>query len=188
MIAIFVAWGIMVWIRKTMWDAVHRNLLDLLDHYDGEVVRRSFAARPIFHGKLNGVTVTLNFSSERTAGKRINYIDISYAAGSSFNATISDKAWLEKQDAGELEDFETVTNENGRPFIVRPASDPKVKAWLKTPLFSEIINRFNGLAYIFLGKSGTLCEFISDDIIRSTKFENLNPKLILIEKLGKQNL
>ena len=43
--AVLGIWGLLIYIRKTMWDAVHRSLLDLEDAYEGTVVRRSFAAR-----------------------------------------------------------------------------------------------------------------------------------------------
>ncbi|MCK5852685.1 hypothetical protein KAH27_06600, partial [bacterium] len=44
---------ILIWIRKTLWDAIHRNLLDFEDNHKGQVARRNIFNRPVFSGHIN---------------------------------------------------------------------------------------------------------------------------------------
>ena len=171
-IVILLLWILLIYIRKTMWDAVHRNLLDLEDHFEGKVMRRSFATRPFFHGKINGHNLTINFSTAKSDKRRLTYLDISYALNSKFSFTLSNRDWLEKQDAGELQDVQYFKNSAGTEFVVRPVSDKQVTGFVKSDLFLEIIDELDDLAYIFAGQSGLLCEFISEEIIKTTEFEN----------------
>lgn len=179
---VFLIYGFLIYIRKTMWDAVHRNLLDLEDHYDGRVMRRGFATRPIFHGRMNGSSFTINFSTEKKEGKRNTYIDFSYERASEITYTISDKNWLEKQTDESPSDFLTVQNSSGHEFVVRPASDNDVKKLIRKKEFEDVIN-MDGLAYVFAGKTGLICELISEEVIKSTEVENLDNTLKLIRNL-----
>ena len=180
--AVFFLYGLLIYIRKTMWDAVHRNLLDLEDRIDGRVIRRGFATRPFFHGRMNGSSFTINFSTEKKEGKRNTYIDFSYEKASKITYTISDKSWLEKQTDESPSDFLTVQNSSGREFVVRPASDKEVKKLTGKKEFEDIIN-MAGLAYVFAGKTGMICELISEEVIKSTEAENLDNTLELIRNL-----
>jgi len=185
-LALLFVWALLVWVRKTMWDAVHRNLLDLEDHFQGRVMRRSFVTRPFFHGKINNQTLTVNFSSEKIAGKRITYIDISYAINAQTSLTITDKAWLEKQNPGTLEDFALLKNRQGQEFILRPASHPTVKKLIKEKAFAELLDGLNGLAYIFIGETGMICELMSEEVIKATEFENMQKYLHLLEDFSRK--
>lgn len=167
-----------------MWDAVHRNLLDLEELIDGKVFQRSFAARPVFHGKINSTEITINFSTDKTDGKRHTYIDISLATQAGFNCTLASRPWLKKQDAGEIEDLITLKNSSDEEFILRPASDSKVKKLIKNPLIKEIVNEFSGLAYLFIGKNGMMCEIETTEVVKATQSDKLHKKLLMLHQLS----
>lgn len=183
LIGIFGVWGLLVWLRKTSWDAVHRNLLDLEDNYGGRVIRRGFASRPMFHGKYNNFGLTVNFSTAKSSDGRLTYIDISYEKSGSVSLSISDKKWLESQDAGELKDYKSILTNSGAELIIRPFSLDTVQRLLNEKSFLDLLNNIENLAYIFIGKSGVITEFIAKDIIRETEFIKMNERIILIDKL-----
>ena len=62
---VLVLYIIMILIRKSLWDTVHRNLLDVEDNYNGKVIRTGFASRPVFKGIIDGNDITINFSTEK---------------------------------------------------------------------------------------------------------------------------
>ncbi|MGD9899750.1 MAG: hypothetical protein AB7T22_11560 [Calditrichaceae bacterium] len=185
LIIVFGIWGLMVWLRKTSWDAVHRNLLDLEDNYDGQVIRRGFASRPIFHGKYNNFGLTVNFSTAKSTDGRMTYIDISYERSGSVSLSISDKKWLESQEAGEMQDFKSITTASGSELIIRPVSGEAVQRLLNKKSFLDLLNNFDNLAYIFIGKSGVITEFMTQEVIKETEFKKMNERIILIDKLIK---
>jgi hypothetical protein len=174
----------LVYIRKTMWDAVHQNLLDLEDHFGGKVLRRSFAARPVFHGKIHGKDITLNFSTDKKDGKRYTYMDISMSVRSKFNCTLANLAWLEKQETGSPQDILKINNADGYAYVLRPGSDQMVKNLAENSLIEKIINEFKGMAYIFIGKSGMLCEFETSDVVNLTKLDILKERFFLLNQLA----
>ncbi len=185
LISIFGIWGVLVWLRKTSWDAVHRNLLDLEDNYKGRVIRRGFASRPIFHGKYNNFGLTVNFSTAKSTDGRMTYIDISYEKSGSLSLSISDRKWLESQDAGELRDYKSIITDSGAELIIRPVSVEAVQRLLNKKSFLDLLNNFDNLAYIFIGKSGVISEFITREVIKETEFLKMNERIILIDKLIK---
>jgi hypothetical protein len=178
-------WLLLIYVRKSLWDTVHRNLLDLEDHFEGKVIRKSFLARPVFHGKINDVLLTLNFSTEKTANGRLTYIDISYDLSTKISLTISAQNWLDEQNAGEQEDFTTILNDHGTTFLVRPVSKPEIQQLLKQDIFKAFINEFNDLAYFFSGKTGILCEFKTDQIAVACELDRLKKRLDLIDGLAR---
>jgi hypothetical protein len=177
-------WIILVYIRKSLWDTVHRNLLDLEDMYEGKVIRKSMLARPVFHGRFGNYNLTLNFSSEKGTNGRINYIDVSYDLNTKYSITIASKNWLEIQTKEEQKDYQLVDNKDGQSFLVRPASREEVKKLLNEKSFSEFIDEFSDLGYFFSGKTGILCEYLSENTAQSTKIENLKKRLELIVALA----
>ncbi len=183
LLIIMALWFFMVWIRKTMWDAVHRNLLDLEDRIEGRVQRRGFAGRPFFHGRFRDTEVTVNFSSEKTADKRRTYIDISYSAASPVSFSVSEKSWLTEQQAGPLEDFLEVQTESGQTMILRPASAKGVKMLSEKEAFRNILNAQPDMAYIFAGPSGLLYEYITEEVIKSTEPDQLLARLTMLDNL-----
>lgn len=181
---ILLIWFSLIYVRKSMWDTVHRNLLDLEDHFNGKVIRRSALSRPIFHGKINGREITLNFSTEKLESGRISYVDISYNIPARFTCTVAKKSWLEKQQAGKLEDFLEIQNDSGETVIIRPASSEEVQNMKQAPQLINLINHLSRLSYIFINSTGLLCEFESSEIARDTEFAKLSTTLELIEELG----
>jgi len=186
-LVIFLLWGFLVYSRKSLWDVVHRNLLDLEDTHEGRVLRRSALSRPVFHGKINGREITINFSTEKLAGKRISYIDITFNVQAAFSCTVAGKSWLKNQQDGKDcdEDCIFVQNDTGKEFLVRPASDKNVQKFIQTKEFRSIINNFDGLAYLFVNRHGLICEFQTEEVAKETEFERFNPKLQQLEKLEK---
>lgn len=182
-ILILVTWIILIYIRKSLWDVVHRNLLALEDNFEGKIIRKSFLARPVFYGKINGTQVTLSFSSAKSTNGRVTYLNISYDLPTKTSLTLSTKKWLEEQNAGKLEDYSTLENDYGENFILRPISDKLVKTIAKKKILLDFMNEFRDLAYYFSGKTGVLCEYTIDQAAEATKFEQLNKRLLLIEKL-----
>ena len=61
--------GALIWLRKIQFDAVHRNFLDLVDHYGGRVIRDGFAIRPKFSGFVNDRRISISISSEKKTKK-----------------------------------------------------------------------------------------------------------------------
>jgi hypothetical protein len=184
-ILILITWIILLYIRKSLWDVVHRNLLELEDNFEGKIIRKSFLARPAFHGKINGAQVTLSFSSAKSARGRVTYLNISYDLPTKTSLTLSTKKWLEEQNAGKLEDYATLENDYGEKFILRPISDKLVKTLVEDKILLNFINEFRNLAYFFSGKTGILCEYIVDQAAEVTKFDQLNKRLLLIKTLTK---
>lgn len=178
-------WLVLIYLRKSLWDQVHRNLLDFEDHFEGKVIRKSFLQRPVFHGRINGVLLTLNFSSEKTSAGRLTYIDISYDLTTKISLTISSEKWLINQNAGEQEDFTTIENVHGTRFLIRPISKQPIKQLIRHEIFNQFINEFNDLAYFFSGKTGILCEYVTDQVAQATEFVHLKKRLELIDQFAK---
>ena len=180
---LLLAWAGLIFLRKSMWDVVHRNLLDLVDNYSGKIIRNSFAARPVFHGNFNGNDLTINFSTAKTNSGRKTYIDISLTVSSDFSLTVTEKKWQQEQGNEDPENAIELSPKNGTTFFIMPADSKNIKALAGNNNLKEIIGRFNNLAYFFIGKSGTICEFWSDKIDRDTQFEIMQPRLEQIQKL-----
>ncbi len=170
-------WLFLIWLRKTTWDAVHRNLLDLEDIVEGRVVRRGFASRPVFHGTLHKHSFTINFSTEKHEGKRSTYVDISYEQAAPFSFTIASKNWLEsRMDDGSAQ-FVEYTNTDGMVFMARPAIDKRVADLLEKKDVQNLLNNWNDLAYFFAGETGIMYEFITEAVVKSTEAEALKNRL-----------
>lgn len=182
-ILLILVWAAMVYVRKTMWDAVHRNLLDLEDTYKGRVIRRGFASRPMFHGTYRNAGVTINFSTERNPTGRRTYIDISYEKSASSPLTISNKNWLENQDSQELNDYKIIKNSHEEKFIVMPASDALVQKLIRSGTFIKSLDELDKLAYLFVSKTGLISEFISEQVIPDTQIEILEKRLNVLDTI-----
>jgi len=186
LLILVVIWALLIYLRKTMWDAVHRNLLDMEDHYEGRVMRASFANRPYFHGKMGTMHFTINFSSAKIDGQRVTYIDCSIEQPTAVSFSLTAKQWLEKQNAGETQDNLELQSQSGQVFIIRPASDEKVRQFVSENIFQEFLEEFPDLAYFFAGQSGIICEWMTAEVIKATEFENINARLQIIKRLGEQ--
>ncbi|APF17426.1 hypothetical protein Calab_1914 [Caldithrix abyssi DSM 13497] len=181
---VFILWAIVLYVRKSHWDTIHRNLLDLEDHFEGKVIRRGFAARPFFHGKVKGYPFTLNISTERLKDKRMNYVDISWDLPAGEALTISELEWLKKQRENNTEGLTVVEAENGKKFAFIHKNKKRLEQIVGYPVVKDFINHFEELCYVFLSKNGLICEFSTDNLARATEFESLNKRLDLLKKLG----
>ena len=55
----------LIWLRKAQYDVIHRNFLDLVDQYGGQVARGGFAIRPKYMGKFQENNVSISFTTEK---------------------------------------------------------------------------------------------------------------------------
>ncbi|HHJ53876.1 MAG TPA: hypothetical protein ENJ89_11825 [Caldithrix abyssi] len=185
LLLILLIWGILIYVRKSLWDTVHRNLLDLEDAYGGHVLRRSFLNRPYYHGQIKGVNITINFSSEKRE-ERVTYIDVSLTIKTKINLTLSTCEWLQAHGSESQREFEEVQNSSGKTFLFK-ISNPK---WLANPkhkaVFDRLIDEMEDLAYLFVGKTGLICEWQTKEVANHTRFEHLDPRIKLLLDFGEQ--
>ena len=52
-----------------------------------------------------------------------------------------------------------------------------VQKLLQNNSLRQILEKFENLAYFFVGKTGTICEFWSDKVDRDTRFELMKSRL-----------
>lgn len=183
---IFLFWILLMYVRKSQWDTIHRNLLDLEDHYEGKVIRRGFAARPFFHGRVDGHPFTLNLSSERINDERINYVDISWDLPVKESLTIADFNWLKKRRDKNAEELKLIKSEQGKEFALIHSNKGRLEQLLNSKTIQTFVSQFENLSYVFLGKTGLICEFSADNLASATEFKNLSPKLELLKMLGEE--
>ena len=107
------------YVRKMQWDRIHINLLELADEIAGEIYRRNFLARPVFHGKYNGHELTINFSSERVGKTRSHYMDIALNKKIKSSFTISSKKWLSQQQDVPLNEYNDLVAGIADHYVIR---------------------------------------------------------------------
>ena len=184
---LFVTWIVLIYIRKTLWDAVHRNLLDLVDTYNGKIDRRSYASRPVFKGKISDIDFTVSFSSGKSSGKRRNYINFSFDLSASVLLTIAEHDWLIENE-GKTDGLTRLQLTDDKIYLIRPANNRKIERLTDKEDFRRALSQFDNLAYFFVGKSGTLCEFYTERVDQDSKFDNLqkilNQIMLLIRTLN----
>ena len=178
----------MILIRKSLWDTVHRNLLDVEDNYNGKVIRTGFASRPAFKGIINGNDITINFSTEKLKSGRKTYIDFSLTNASKNSLTIAEKKWLEEQGNKNISPNATIDLKNNKSYVIMSSEKKKVAKLINQKPLLLLLEKFDNLAYFFVGKTGTICEFWSDQIDNDTQFaimksrlENVNGLLALLK-------
>jgi hypothetical protein len=185
---LLLSWIGLVFLRKSMWDVVHRNLLDLEDNYDGKVIRNGFATRPVFKGRINSIDVTINFSTAKQKSGRRTYIDFTLTMSSNLTITIAEKNWLKEQNGEDHQvNTELIINDD-LTYIIMPPANRKIEHIIAKEEFKRCLTKFDNLAYFFVGKSGTICEFWSEKIDRDTTFEVMKSRLdqirVLLSILG----
>ena len=168
------------YLRKLHLDALHFNLLELVDVIDGQVMRRGFLSRPVYHGKFKGIDLTINFSSERAQKKRREFLDISFSSEMQQNLTISTAEWIERQNQGNPDDFEPLEIENESNYVIRNISRSNYLKKNKREAFNTIIKKLTPFNYIYCGQSGLLYEKECDNLALCTKHPNV---MELIEAL-----
>ena len=174
---LLLSWIGLVFLRKSMWDVVHRNLLDMEDNYDGKVIRNGFAARPVFKGRIKDADVTINFSTAKQKSGRRTYIDFTMTMSSNLTITIAEKNWLKEQNGEDHQvNTEFIINDD-LTYIIMPPANRKIETLLANEEFRRCLKKFDNLAYFFVGKSGTICEFWSEKIDQDTVFDVMKSRL-----------
>jgi hypothetical protein len=179
----FIILAVLVLMRKSMWDVVHQNLIDLEDHYDGKIIRNGFASRPVFHGKVDGSELTINFSTAKAKSGRKTYIDFTLTKSSDISLTIAEKNWLKEESDSEQQNPTEIIINDDLSYIVMPSDNHKIRKIISKEGFRPALSQLDGLAYFFVGKSGTIVEFITDKIDRDTKFKLMKKRLEQINGL-----
>lgn len=167
------------YLRKLHWDAIHNNLFDLADEFSGNVYRRGFLARPVFHGKFKNCELTINFSQERINSKRKNYINISIDKQIKEAVTIVSLDWIKSQNES-TDNMEIVSLVNGQEYGVR-INNVKNNKKNELKFLLEKIAPFN---YIFLGQTGVIYEKESNNLAIETKLDKLKPYIQTINDLS----
>jgi hypothetical protein len=159
-------------LRKLHWDSIHFNLLTLADEIEGEVYRRNFMARPVFHGKYKGIELTINFSSERTGNGRSNYIDISFNQKVVHPFTISSLSWLRERKDASLAEYQSIEISGEKKYGVR-----KGASMLYSKKIISYIQKLDPFNFIFAGGTGVLMEIQCKNIAIATKHPNLKNRI-----------
>ena len=156
------------YLRKLHWDAIHNNLLDLVDEYGGNVYRRGFLARPVFHGIYKKSEVTINFSQERINSKRKNYINISIDKKNKKSVTIVSLDWIKAQNES-TDDMEIISINNSLDYGIRGKN---IKIIKRNELKSHL-QKLVPFNYLFLGQTGLIFEKESINLGVDTKLDVL---------------
>ncbi len=183
-LVVFVLVLFLFYVRKSQWDTIHRNLLDLEDHFEGKVIRRGFAARPFFHGKVMGFPFTLNISTEKLANQRMVYVDITWDIATRQALTISNNDWLKRRGDEQPPNSKVISTQSGKKFIFIHEDEKRLQHIAQHPVVQEFLTQFENLCFLFMGKTGLICEFSTENLAKATEFEGLNRRLQLIKKLG----
>lgn len=173
----------MILVRKSLWDVVHRNMLDIEDNYHGKVIRSGFAARPVFKGIFNGKDISINFSSAKSKSGRKTYIDFSLTNASESSFTIAEKNWLEEEGNNSPSLNNVIELENKTSYVILSSEQDKIKKLINKKSFKQLLGSFENLTYFFVGKTGTICEFWSTQIDKDTQFDKMKSRLENINKL-----
>jgi hypothetical protein len=168
------------YLRKLHLDALHFNLLELVDVLGGEIIRRGFLSRPIYHGQFKGIDLTINFSSERAQKQRREYLDISLSKEMQQNLTISTSEWIESRNQGELHDFMPLEIDEEKKYVIRNAAQSEFIKKNRKEEFSTVVKKLTPFNYIYCGQSGLLYEKECENLAICTK----HPKVMdLIDAL-----
>ena len=174
---------LLIWLRKAQFDAVHRNFLDLEDHYGGRVIRNGFAIRPKYSGVFKENRMSISISSEKKTDDhpRQFYISIYMQAPSQINFTVLSNSWLSKKT-------ETTEKKRFIKKIVRDhysieVTDYAIFTRINIPRLEKLIESMDPFAYVLVSKRGLILERLSDNLIADTEFNKLNHLLSSMEQL-----
>lgn len=168
----FIFFVLINYLRKLQWDVIHNNLFDLVDDLGGEVYRKRFLIRPVYHGKYKGNEVTINFSQEKNKAGRKTYINISLNKKLKKSVTIVSMDWLKLQK-NKMEDLKIYKISNGIKYGIRSVDESRTQ---KKEFDSKIIaglKKLHPINYIFMGKTGVILEKESQNISLDTKHPGL---------------
>ena len=160
-------------LRKLHWDAIQMNLLELADTIGGSVIRKGILARPIYHGRYQNMDLTINFSTDRTGGKRNNYIDISIGMNLDNVYTISSLEWIRESSAGSVEDFVPLELTTDIEYGIRQNKGKKLFAKSGSAKIKKYLEELDPFRFLHVSQNGILFEKEGENLGISTK----HPKL-----------
>jgi hypothetical protein len=171
---VFIAIAGLIWMRKVQFDAVHRNFLDLVDHYGGRVDRSGFAVRPRFSGSLNSSPISVSISAEKkTKDKpRQFYISVYLKMPAGANFTVFSNDWLKWRESERKQTAHTQDIADQK-YIVE-VSEEKLLENLNFQHIEEIIRKIDPIAYVLVSKRGLILERLSSNLVKDTEFEHLH--------------
>lgn len=174
MILIFIAINIL---RKLHWLSIQKNLHDLTDNIGGDVLRKGFLGRPIFHGRYKDMDITINFSTERTRKGRVNYLDISIGTAMEQKFTISSLSWLRERGEESVENFEPLSAKNSEYGVLK---NHLLK--IKKESLEKLITDLSPFVYVYGGQNGLLFEKECQNLVICTRHPKLQD---ILDKLAK---
>lgn len=173
------------YMRKLHLDAIHFNLLELVDTVGGQVLRKGFLSRPVYHGAYKGIDLTINFSTERSQKKRRQYLNISMAKNSVNNITISTDEWIKGRKESSSAIFEPLEIDGDVKYVIRK---PRNADYLRKDYkqnFIECIKNLTPFTYMYFGQNGLLFERECDNIALCTQHPKLENIVELLYQLTK---
>lgn len=173
-IAIIFIFFVLNYLRKLHWDAVHHNLLDLVDDIGGKILRQGMFSRPVFHGKYRGEDITINFSQEKSGAKRKSYMDISIGHAFKNSITISSLAWIEERNESTKNFDEFLSQERYGILLQNKTAQLNKNTKAKLAELSKKLIPFN---YLFIGNTGLIFEKECENIAHCTRHEHLKATL-----------
>lgn len=162
--------GLLVWLRKVQFDAVHRNFLDLEDHFGGKVIRAGFAVRPQYTGHYKKNKITISVSSEGNKGGRRYYIAVTMQSHSPVHFTILSRHWLEDRHAQSRKQ-NVVQLMDGQYLLEVPQVGLLKK--INVSALNRIVQQMHPFAYVLIAKTGIILERLSTNLIKDTEFPAL---------------
>lgn len=177
LISAFILFGILIFMRKLHWDAVHHNLFDLADEMDGQVIRRGFASRPVFHARYRDKDIAVNFSTDRENGKRRHAVDISIGIETNLSLTISSKNWLRSQKTPIAEDYENLGEDKLSGYSIRYGENKQTLNAESMQVLGEEIKKLIPFNFLFIGSSGILFENTFDNVAMGTRHPGLKDRI-----------
>ena len=166
---------ILLWLRKVQYDAVHRNFLDLEDHFGGRVIRGGFAVRPRFSGNYRDARVSISISSEKKSKDhpRRFYISVFMQTPAKANYTVMSNDWLQ-QETGQEKRRQMSRQIADKAYRVE-VSEKKILKQLDIAGIEKVVKKIHPFAYVLVSRRGLVLERISTNLIKDTEFLVLEP-------------
>jgi hypothetical protein len=170
---VVVVFFILNFLRKLHWDAIQHNLLDLADKIGGSVLRKGILSRPIYHGRYRDIDLTINFSVDKSGGKRKNYIDISIGKNLDCAFTISSLDWIKESSTGSLEEFKPIELKTKRAYGIRQHKGKKLFQMPGKNQIKACLQELDPFRFLHASTNGMLFEKEGENLGVSTRHPNL---------------
>ncbi len=141
-----------IWLRKSQYDAVHRNFLSIEEEFGGKVVRKNFLFRPFYAGKIKGRETRVGFTSEKYNRRHSIYIHYTMECKAKFQAGIIENGWYSSREEKSPENHQPLLNGKYLAQFKQEVSD---KFIIK---LENIIKEMPVFSYILIAKTGIIME------------------------------